>query len=64
MSFSSLYMSQTLKGANVIKYIPIYSAAEILLYVSQALNSANVIPFSSLHVSQTPKGPNELNTFH
>ena len=43
MSFSLLYMSQTPKGANVIKYIPIYSAAEILLYVSQALNSANVI---------------------
>ena len=43
MSFSSLYMSQTLKGANVIKYIPIYSAAEILLYVLQTLNSAKVI---------------------
>ena len=43
MSFSSLYASQTLKGANVIKYIPIYSAAEILLYVSKTLKSANVI---------------------
>ena len=35
MSFSSLYVSQTPKGANVIKYIPLNCTVEILLYVSQ-----------------------------
>ena len=60
MSFSSLYVSQTPKGANVIKYIPLYRAAEILLYVSQMLNSANVMCFSSLFVSQTPGSGNVI----
>ena len=34
MSFSSQYVSQTQKGANVIKYIPLNCTVEILLCFS------------------------------
>ena len=57
---SLLCVSQTPKSGNVSKYIPLYRAGEILLWVSQTLNSANVMCFSPLYVSQTPKGANVI----
>ena len=55
---SSLYVSQTLKGTNEIKNMPLNWVGEILLSISQTLRSVNVMSISSLYVSQTPKGAN------